>query len=90
MGLLARPRSRAFLRDAMKEPLTRRVLISETRRRQMLALYALCDELNMELPELGLRFVLSNQDIDCVLMVRVPSKKLFKISKRRRRAAPAM
>ena len=42
--------------------------LSAARRRQMLALYALCDELGMEMPELGLRFVLSNRDIDCVLM----------------------
>ena len=42
--------------------------ISEPRRKQFLELYALCDELDMPLPELALRFVLSNDDIDTVLM----------------------
>ena len=43
-------------------------LISESRRRQFLELYALADELDMTLPELALRFVISNPDVDTVLM----------------------
>ncbi len=42
--------------------------ISKPRREQFQALYALCDECGLSLPELGIRFVLSNADVDCVLM----------------------
>ncbi len=42
--------------------------ISKQRREQFHALYAFCDETGMSLPELGIRFVLSNPDIHCVLM----------------------
>lgn len=42
--------------------------LSPPRREQFRALYALLDECGMPLPELALRFVLSNPDIDCVLM----------------------
>lgn len=42
--------------------------LSKPRREQFRALYALLDEINIPLPELGLRFVLSNPDISCVLM----------------------
>jgi aryl-alcohol dehydrogenase-like predicted oxidoreductase len=42
--------------------------LSSPRREQFKKLYSLADELNMSLPELGLRFVLSNPDISCVLM----------------------
>ena len=42
--------------------------LSSPRRRQFKALYALLDELDMPLPELALRFVISNPDVDCVLM----------------------
>jgi aryl-alcohol dehydrogenase-like predicted oxidoreductase len=42
--------------------------MSSPRRAQYRALYALLDELDMSLPELGLRFVLSNPDISCTLM----------------------
>lgn len=41
--------------------------MSLPRRQQFAALYAFLDEINMSLPELGLRFVLSNPDIACVL-----------------------
>ena len=41
--------------------------LSKPRRQQLIALYALLDELDMSLPELALRFVLSNSDISCVL-----------------------
>ncbi|MEI6519019.1 MAG: aldo/keto reductase [bacterium] len=42
--------------------------ISKPRREQYQALYAFCDECGMSLPEMGIRFVLSNPDIHCVLM----------------------
>ena len=42
--------------------------LSPPRRAQYRALYALLDEVDMGLPELGLRFVLSNPDISCTLM----------------------
>ena len=41
--------------------------LSTPRREQYLALYEFLDEIGMSLPELGLRFVLSNPDISCVL-----------------------
>lgn len=42
--------------------------LNSPRRAQMKALYALSDEAGMPLPEMGLRFVISNPDISCVLM----------------------
>jgi aryl-alcohol dehydrogenase-like predicted oxidoreductase len=42
--------------------------LSPPRRAQFQALYALLDEIGMPLPELALRFVISNPDISCVLM----------------------
>jgi len=42
--------------------------LSSPRRKQFIALYDLLDEIGMPLPELGLRFVISNPDISCVLM----------------------
>ena len=42
--------------------------LSLPRRRQFLALYAFLDEIELSLPELALRFVVSNPDISCVLM----------------------
>ena len=42
--------------------------LSKPRRAQFKALYAFADECGLSLPELGLRFVLSNPDISCVLM----------------------
>lgn len=42
--------------------------LSPPRRAQYQALYTLLDEVGMPLPELALRFVISNPDIDCVLM----------------------
>ncbi len=41
--------------------------LSPPRRRQFRALYAFLDEIGMSLPELGLRFVLSNPDVHCAL-----------------------
>ena len=41
--------------------------LSAPRREQYRALYALVDELGISLPELALRFVLSNRDISCTL-----------------------
>jgi aryl-alcohol dehydrogenase-like predicted oxidoreductase len=41
--------------------------MSLSRRMQYLALYELLDEIRIPLPELGIRFVLSNPDISCVL-----------------------
>ena len=41
--------------------------LSPPRREQYRALYALVDEAGMSLPELALRFVLSNPDISCTL-----------------------
>jgi aryl-alcohol dehydrogenase-like predicted oxidoreductase len=42
--------------------------LSSPRREQYLALYSTLDELDMSLPELALRFVISNPDISCTLM----------------------
>lgn len=42
--------------------------ISEMRREQLRTLYVFSDECGISLPELGIRFVLSNPDVDCVLM----------------------
>lgn len=42
--------------------------LSPPRRAQFQALYRLLDELGISLPELGLRFVLSNADVSCALM----------------------
>jgi aryl-alcohol dehydrogenase-like predicted oxidoreductase len=42
--------------------------LSPPRRKQFLALYDFLDELGMSLPELALRFVISNPDISMVLM----------------------
>jgi len=42
--------------------------MSPPRRAQLLALYAFLDEIDMSLPEISLRFVLSNPDISCTLM----------------------
>lgn len=42
--------------------------LSSPRRKQYMALYEFLDEINMTLPELGLRFVISNPVISCVLM----------------------
>jgi aryl-alcohol dehydrogenase-like predicted oxidoreductase len=41
--------------------------LSEPRRRQLLDLYALLDEVDLSLPELALRWVLSNPEISCTL-----------------------
>jgi aryl-alcohol dehydrogenase-like predicted oxidoreductase len=42
--------------------------LSSPRRKQMLALYDFLDEIQIPLPELGLRFVLSDPAISCALM----------------------
>jgi aryl-alcohol dehydrogenase-like predicted oxidoreductase len=42
--------------------------LSGPRRRQYQRLYALLDEIDLSLPELGLRFVISHPDISTVLM----------------------
>ena len=42
--------------------------LSAPRRAQYRALYAFLDELGVSLPELGLRFVISNPDVSCTLM----------------------
>jgi len=42
--------------------------LSPARREQFKQLYALADELDMPLPELALRFVVSDRDVSCVLM----------------------
>lgn len=42
--------------------------LSPPRRAQLQALYDFLDEVDLPLPEAGLRFVLSNPDISCVLM----------------------
>ncbi len=42
--------------------------LSHPRRQQLLDLYALLDESGLSLPEMALRFVLSNADISCALM----------------------
>jgi aryl-alcohol dehydrogenase-like predicted oxidoreductase len=50
--------------DAVREG---RYWLSPPRQAQFLALYQLCDDLDLALPELALRFVVSNPLIDCVL-----------------------
>jgi aryl-alcohol dehydrogenase-like predicted oxidoreductase len=42
--------------------------LSPPRRRQLQALYAFLDEINLPIAEVGLRFVISNPHISCVLM----------------------
>jgi aryl-alcohol dehydrogenase-like predicted oxidoreductase len=42
--------------------------LSKPRQQQMLSLYSFLDELGMSLPEISLRFVLSNPDISCALI----------------------
>ncbi len=42
--------------------------LSKPRRRQFKELYRLCDDIDMSLPELALRFVISNPHVDSVLM----------------------
>ena len=42
--------------------------LNPLRRAQLLELYAFLDEIGMSLPELALRFVISNPDISCALM----------------------
>jgi aryl-alcohol dehydrogenase-like predicted oxidoreductase len=42
--------------------------LSKPRREQYIALYEYLDEIGLSLPEAGLRFVLSNPDVSCVLM----------------------
>lgn len=42
--------------------------LSKPRREQYIALYDYLDEIGLSLPEAGLRFVLSNPDVSCVLM----------------------
>ena len=42
--------------------------LSKSRREQFQKLYSFCDACGISLPELGIRFVLSNPDIHCVLM----------------------
>jgi aryl-alcohol dehydrogenase-like predicted oxidoreductase len=42
--------------------------MSPPRREQLLALYAFLDEIDINLPEISLRFALSNPDISCTLM----------------------
>jgi aryl-alcohol dehydrogenase-like predicted oxidoreductase len=44
------------------------VWLSRPRQQQLLALYSFLDELGMTLPEISLRFVLSNPDISCALI----------------------
>ena len=59
-GALAR-RYDAELRDGVP-------WLNGPRRRQFQALYALLDEIGLPIAEVGLRFVISNPDISCVLM----------------------
>ena len=42
--------------------------LSKPRREQFRALYRFLDECRIPMPELGLRFIISNPDIQCVLM----------------------
>lgn len=52
--------------DAINNP--RVWWLSQSRREQFRRLYRLVDESGIPLPEMGIRFVLSNPDVDCVLM----------------------
>ena len=58
-GALARRRDDEVARGAR--------WLSPPRRKQFKALYRLCDETGMSLPEMGLRFVISNGAVHCVL-----------------------
>ncbi len=60
-GALAKP-----YRGLLDDPKVR--WLSVPRREQLRALYDLAEEVGMSLPEMGLRFVLSNPDVGCVLM----------------------
>ena len=42
--------------------------LSKARKEQLFDFYTLCDEAGMSLPEMGIRFALSNPDVHCVLM----------------------
>jgi aryl-alcohol dehydrogenase-like predicted oxidoreductase len=52
--------------DALKDP--NAYWLSEARREQLKTLYKFVDECGLPLPELGLRWVLSNPKVHCVLM----------------------
>lgn len=59
--------------DAINDP--RVYWLSKPRREQLRKLYALVDEVGIPLPELGLRWVMSNPDVDTALMgVRSPEE----------------
>ena len=56
--------SQVFYHDVVEEPMR---WMSEPRRRQFMALYELVDDCGIPLPELALRFVLSNPDVATIL-----------------------
>jgi aryl-alcohol dehydrogenase-like predicted oxidoreductase len=69
MGILVgSPLQQGVLASRRDAELSQTRALSLPRRRQFQALYALLDELGMELPELALRFVVSNPAVDAVLV----------------------
>ncbi len=56
--------SQIYHRDVVEQPMR---WLSEPRRRQFMALYEFVRDCNIPLPELALRFVLSNPDVTSVL-----------------------
>jgi aryl-alcohol dehydrogenase-like predicted oxidoreductase len=70
MGIVAgSPLQQGALRRVYREEVEHGARwLSPPRREQYRRLYALVEELDMPLPELCLRFVISNPDISCVLM----------------------
>jgi aryl-alcohol dehydrogenase-like predicted oxidoreductase len=69
MGIIVgSPLQQGALARRYDEEVRRARWLSKPRREQLIALYDLLDELDMPLPELALRFVISNPNISCVLV----------------------
>jgi aryl-alcohol dehydrogenase-like predicted oxidoreductase len=69
MGVvIGSPLQQGALARRYEEVVTGARWLSPPRQAQFQALYGFADELDMPLPELALRFVISNPDIGCVLM----------------------
>jgi aryl-alcohol dehydrogenase-like predicted oxidoreductase len=68
MGIVVgSPLQQGALATRRDEEVTNAKWLSKPRREQFLALYRLLDEVQMDLAEMGLRFVLSNPAISCTL-----------------------
>jgi aryl-alcohol dehydrogenase-like predicted oxidoreductase len=69
MGIIiGSPLQQGALARKYEEVVTGARWLSPQRRKQFQALYDFADEVGMTLPELALRFVISNPDIGCMLM----------------------